>query len=156
MATRVTTVVEKVFVTGGSYYDPGRDEDVYEGVDVFIKEDELDTFLEVIGELCQGFLCPNTTTDGWKKINLNEEDKGSAFDEVETFFIEVEGTRRSGHGRLKHDDGAVTVVRRWLTHSTKMLCGMTPRTAKAVEELCKELFNRVVVRVATDTDLDLE
>lgn len=52
--TRVVSVVEKVFVTGGSYYDPGRDEDVYEGVDVLIKEDELDTFLEVICELCQG------------------------------------------------------------------------------------------------------
>lgn len=151
-----TKLISKVFVTGGSYYDPGRDEDVYEGVDVLVKEDELDTFLEVIGELCQGFLSPNTTTDGWKTINLNEEDKGEAFDEVETFFIEVEGTRRSGHGRLKHDDGAVTVVRRWLTHSAKVLCGMTPRTAKAVEELCKELFNRVVVRVATDADLDLE
>ena len=151
-----TRLVEKFFSTGGSYFDASRDEDVYEGVDVLIKEEELDTFLEVIGELCQGFLCPNTTTDGWRTINLNEEDKGSAFDEVETFFIEVEGTRRSGHGRFKRIDGAVTVVRRWETHSAKMLCGMTPRTAKAVEELCKELFNRVVVRVATGADLDLE
>lgn len=151
-----TRLVEKVFVTGGSYYDPGRDEDVYEGVDVLIKEDELDTFLEVIDELCRGFLHPDRTHDGWRTINLHEEEKGEAFDEVETFFIEVEGTRRSGHGRLKHDDGAVTVVRRRLTHNAKVLCGMTPRTAKAVEELCKALFNRVVVRVATDADLDLE
>ena len=151
-----TRVVEKFFSTGGSYFDPGRDENVYEGVDVLIKEDELDTFLEVIRELCTGFLHLDTTTDGWRTANLNEGDKGSAFDEVETFFIEVEGTHRSGHGRFKRIDGAVTVVRRWETHSAKMLCGMTPRTAEAVEELCKELFNRVVVRVATDADLDLE
>lgn len=151
-----TKLVEKVFVTGGSYYDPGRDEDVYEGVDVLIKEDELDTFLEVICELCRGEITLSANRKGWRKIDLYEEEKGEAFDEVETFFIEVEGTCRSGHGRLKHDDGPVTVVRRWLTHSAKMLCGMTPRTAKAVEELCKELFDRVVVRVATDADLDLE